>query len=209
MNKNILWAVIGVVALVLIVAGIAVTLQRSGDAEVAVETESGQVDDSVAIEQRSFRELALSGRSSQCQFTDPQSGATGALYIGGGKMRADFSSEAGGMTITGHMVSDSQTAYVWVEGMTNGFKMALDTTVSGSSTSTREQVDLDQKVDVRCQDWSVDQTKFELPTTVQFNEMASIDSTTADSADTRTDRCASCDTAPAEYRDQCRQALGC
>jgi hypothetical protein len=114
-----------------------------------------------------------------------------------------------------------------------GIKIAVsDAPATGEGTKTgREVADLDQNVDVDCSAWLPDQSMFELPEDVTFNDMnemmqqmmlkapvggqmetgvipSDVKKGTPSMNDMKSVQCGACDSA-GEARAQCRLALKC
>ena len=120
----------------------------------------------------SFRSLLALGKNTQCSFTSVKDGVTssGTVYIAAsGSMRGDFTSESSSGTQTSSMILKDGYSYVW--SGSQGAKMNVATSASGSagaSAQTQQSVDLDSQVDYDCAAWSVDESKFTLPSGVNF-----------------------------------------
>ncbi len=171
--------------------------------------------------QGSFKDLMASGKPQKCE-TSYVSGnitSTGTTYVAGDKMRGDFSSEVEGKTTESHMIIRDQTVYTWIEvmGTTMAFKTSLNT--SNASTTQTRSVDINQRVDYNCEDWTVDESMFVLPTGVTFQETSAITPNGAagnssgqgpgtSSPGSKAAACAACDNA-GEGKAQCLVALQC
>jgi major membrane immunogen (membrane-anchored lipoprotein) len=129
----------------------------------------------------SVKELMKGGKSLECtfSFTDQQSGVTqsGKFYIDGSKAR--FRSE---MAVTtnktgekneAYMITDGDYGYSWSNiSPKTGIKFNLNEPASLNNPNKNGQntEDLDQKIDFDCRKWSVDKSKFDLPTGVEFTD---------------------------------------
>lgn len=206
MNKNLIYGVVG--AVVILVLGYF----------IISNTSSGQNPNgapTIQTEGASSGTLAslMSMGSVKCDVTNTQAGAqsSGTVYVGGGKMRGDFTSQTSAGAVTSHMISDGTNVYVWSSAMPQGIKMTVAATAKpGNAQATM----YNQNVSYTCSPWSVDASQFILPAGVTFSDMTSMmqGSTGANagaSAGTSAGaNCAMCDQAGAG-RDQCRAALGC
>ncbi len=222
MNKNILYAVIGIVVVVL--AGIFImnkpAMGPGGDANTP--TPGAQM---------SLKELLASGGAQRCTFTHSveNSESSGVVYVAGGKMRGDFTSVAAGQTMQSHMIVDGETSYVWTDAMPQGMKLSFASMETQAGSQNKNQsVDVNQKLDYDCSNWAVDQSMFALPAGVTFSDlgallppggMPSLDGKpgtvdpsggTVPAGSPGAAQCAMCAQAPdEESRAQCLAALGC
>lgn len=118
----------------------------------------------------SLRSLLALGKSSVCTFTSSQNGATssGTMYISAsGDMRGDFQSQTSSGTQASSMIVKDGTSYVW--SGSQGAKMKTNASASANaSAQAKNSVDLDQQVNYDCSDWTVDSSKFTLPSGVNF-----------------------------------------
>ncbi len=204
MNKNILFAVVGVVV-VIAGAGLYLTNKPSG---MNLGTEG------------SLKNLLAFQGSQKCTL-DSQSGladSTGEVYISYGKMRGDFISTAQGQTIKSHMVINGNTSYVWTDMLNQGFKIPLEK-MTAAGADQKQGVDLNQSLRYSCAPWVEDATLLTPPIDIQFNDMSSMmnqvtspinqkaNNSTASSLQAQ---CGACDQAPdATVKAQCRAVLGC
>jgi len=171
--------VIAIVAILAIGGGVYVASKNkqakvNTETEVSVETEANTSLDVNTKAKGSFRSLLALGKSTQCSFTSVRDGVTssGTVYItASGDMRGDFTTEASGGTQTSSMILKDGYSYVWSGNQ--GAKMNVESSASagagaGTNAQTQQSVDLDSQVDYDCRAWSVDQSKFTLPSGVNF-----------------------------------------
>lgn len=208
-----------VIAVMIAVAGIAgyLTLNRSNttspNATRNTSEESSQHD-----EAHSLRELLGLGTNLECTFSDQETGSNGTVYVGGeSQMRGDFTSVADTQTVNGHIMVDGDNMYLWTDGETQGFKASL----SASQELAEQSIgigafDVNKDVDYECHNWAPDNSKFTLPSNVEFQDfsamMESMGEMMEQSGDGKTgdiNQCAICDSLPAEAQAQCKQALDC
>ena len=115
-----------------------------------------------------FKALLAMSYPQECTFESSES--AGVAYIANNRMRGDFVVTSEGQSQNGHMIVKDDTAYVWVDGETQGFKMSA----IADAETTNEQFDLDQEVDYDCKGWRVDEDKFREPTTVTFTDFSEL-----------------------------------
>jgi len=161
--------------------------------------------------------LMSSGVAQKCTFNDTSSTSqsSGTVYVGGGKVRGDFTAVSEGKTVQAHMISDGTTSYTWIDGMSTGFKMAMTAqTGSASSGQSSQGIDANKQLDYQCTQWAPDATEFQLPASVTFTDMSammtggSAGAAAGASTGASAANCAMCDQAGAG-RAQCRAAMGC
>lgn len=116
----------------------------------------------------SLRDLLASGQSQKCTFDNGQ--ASGTIYVGAGKMRGDFSAKSGEENSQSHMIISNNIAYVWVEGLGQGYRMPFES-LSGQGAQANGGIDADARVATKCEGWQAIETSFELPANVVFSEI--------------------------------------
>lgn len=107
--------------------------------------------------------------------TDGETGAAqtaGTVYIGGGKMRGDFTTNTTGMQIASHMMSMDGYVYTWSDMMPQGMKMMI--TTDGSSSGTQGAVDASASVDYHCAPWAIEADRFTLPSNITFTTFGEV-----------------------------------
>jgi len=139
------------------------TLSNDSTLEVSADAQIG-----------SLRSLLSYTANTQCDVSTVAQGtsSTGTVYISGNSMRGDFSSTtATSGTIDSHMIKKGDIFHVW--SGTNG---AIMTTaeMSQADTQTDLSVSLDQEVNYTCSLWTVDATKFVVPTSVTFVDISTM-----------------------------------
>ena len=122
----------------------------------------------------SFRSLIAMGRNTQCTFTSLQQGVTssGTMYItSSGNMRGDFTTQMSSGTQTSSMILKDGYSYVWTGNQGAKINVASLDDNTSANAQAQQSVDLDAQVDYDCKDWSVDQSKFTLPSGVNFVDL--------------------------------------
>jgi len=194
MNKNV---IIAVVAIVVIGAGAYLALGKPASApEMQVAATSTPA---------TLRELMASSQPQKCTFTSANN-TSGTSYVAEGKVRGDFTSIVSGKPVVGHTIVVDNTAYVWAEGMTMGFKNSFDATTS-AQTST-QGIGPDERVSYSCTAWTPDENLFVLPSTVEFKAITALQVQAGASAGGAS--CAQCDlVTDTATKAQCKAALHC
>jgi len=188
----------------------------SRDDGASVTREEASEDDS-AIGR--FADMVRSGRSYQCTFEyqDETNESSGTVYMTGGaeRLRGDFDitdSQAGAMEM--HMIRDGGYNYLWGSTMPQGIKTAV--TANEMLFEEGDNSPVDENVDYECRRWNVDESKFSLPTGVEFQDMSAWQGNIGASmnaeagAGAATNQCQACDMiGDATAKASCKAALGC
>ena len=170
-----------------------------------------------STEGKSIKDLLTMQGSQECSFSD-EAGNSGMVYTANGKMRGDFTSAGPQGSINSHMVTDAQTARLWKDGQAQGFMMNI-TGLTDSATNQQGQVDINKAINFDCNAWSADNSKFVIPTNIEFTDLSSFAATVSSTPeagssgtpvmDTKSLQCAACNSLPADSQAPCKAALGC
>lgn len=173
MNNRI---VVGIVVVIVVIAGVFLMTRNKGqNTEVASNTEATSQASATSTQTGSIKSLIAAGKSQKCTYSVEKDGASseGTIYVGNGKMRGDFTTSS--MAGQSHMIIEGTTMYMWSDDGKMAFKMAFDPNAvaanANTNTQTQQPADIDQNYDFDCEGWSVDNSKFELPSGVTFNEL--------------------------------------
>lgn len=213
MNKKVL---IIVAVVIVVAAGVYFSLGKNKDGN---KESTRLADDSKMAPTKSLKDLVLQGKAMKCSFKNENS--EGTFYVADQKVRGDISASVNGKDFKNHTLIMDKTSYTWIEGEKKGFKMTVSDnapqTQNLTPTQKQEAVNMEAKMNYRCDDWSKDNSYFELPKDVSFSDLSSlipnvnIPSLNQPSNNVKKDNpaCAACDQAPAASRAQCKLALGC
>ena len=122
----------------------------------------------------SLRSLLGIGKDTMCTFTSTAGGvnSSGSVFVASsGEMRGEFTSQTSTGTQTSSMIVKGGTSYVW--SGSQGIKMSSNKVNASASAEgkAKSSVDLDSQVNYKCGNWTVDQSKFIVPTTVKFLDL--------------------------------------
>lgn len=145
-----------------------------------VETETEQSQSS------SLRELLALGKNQKCTVTTTstdddgtKTDTVGTIYISGKKMAQEVSVTSTDKEIPKinmRMISDGSYMYTWnIETKAQGMKIKITEPTETESKGGNSQggaVDLDEKVAMKCTNWIVDNSKFTIPSDVQFTDLS-------------------------------------
>jgi hypothetical protein len=123
----------------------------------------------------SLRSLLAMTKDTMCTYSGTSAGTTvsGTMYLSGGMMRGDFvtTSQSSG-SVDSHMIKNGDTMFVWSGNQ--GAKMDMKMLDQNADANQKGSVDLNQDVDYTCKDWTKDASKFVIPTTVTFVDIAAM-----------------------------------
>ncbi len=137
-------------------------------------TTSGQESRSAM---NSLVDLLAGGENVTCNFDVPSdengNSSKGTVYISSGNMRGDFQTTQDGKVTSMSMIRKGSDNYIWGDGMETGMKMTLSPEDLKTQTNeTAKYVDLNKKVDYRCNPWGVDQSKLTPPSNIKFTDFS-------------------------------------
>lgn len=163
----------------------------------------------------SIEELFLLGNDVMCTFTQDDAGTRvdGTVYLAAQaqRIRADFTASAQGQTMEGSVIRKDGTNFTW--GTTPFGTFATQVKVEDTKAQAQESnsVDFDQSMDYSCAPWRVDNSKFDLPSGIEFTDInAQVMQIDAAVGGVQDLQCSACDNIPdANAKTQCRAALGC
>lgn len=161
-------------------------------------------------------DLLKHGKNLTCTFqrVDETGTTSGTVYVAGEgqRLRGNFNIEQSGNTaMTGHVVRDGQTMYVWSDQLPQGTKFTITEEAETSASSDTSQQLLDKDLNYNCLPWVADQGVFTLPTDKQFVDVTAQmqqfqgGGTSAPNSQ----QCAACSQLQDSAKTQCLQALGC
>lgn len=135
----------------------------------------------------SMRDLLGMGKNQKCTITmsdtdkdGVKTDTQGTLYISGKKLSEDItvtSTDKEMPQISMRMISDGTYMYTWnLESKSQGMKFKITEPAEVEDKTDNDQtsgsVNLDEKVDMKCSSWSVDESKFAIPKDVQFSDLS-------------------------------------
>ena len=211
----------------LLVFGYAVYAKTQNVPEVEQDTiivddnaSSNDVNNGSSNMSGSIFDLIKSGDNLVCTFnTTTETGEVdGTTYISNNKMRGDFVIRDGSLTMTSSTISDGEWLYSWSSAIQQGMKMKLDqfadeditnpdSPVSNENTDQTPLDGLKQDYEYDCDSWSVDSSKFDVPSDITFVDYSE---TLKQMQQQSGDMCQSCESIPnEEAKAQCKSAYGC
>jgi hypothetical protein len=132
----------------------------------------------VQAEKSTLKDLINKKQDVTCEIKYPEQQSEGTIYVSYPKFRGDFTITVNNQNTDNHLVSDGSYMYIWTEGSNKGTKLKLDLEAATASAQTTtggpEAADLNKEVELKCQPWTVDQTKLRIPTEIEFTDLSSL-----------------------------------
>lgn len=121
----------------------------------------------------SLRSLLGLGQNTMCTFasTNADVSSSGTVYIGAdGDMRGEFESKAGTQAaVSSYMIVKDGVSFAW--SGTQGVKMNVADINASAEAQAEKYVDLDAQIGYECSAWTRDESKFVVPTNVNFMDI--------------------------------------
>jgi len=196
---------------------VAVALMAAGCSKtVSVKPEGDKQSNNKPAEQTTIKDLMASGSPQKCSvsYTVNDTQNQGTVYVAGGKSRLDFSFQVNGNVKSSSMINDGQFTYAWIDGMSVGYKMAIQKDATSTNAfggdKSIQSIDPNLKYQFSCSGWTVDSSKFVPPSSVSFGSFGGIarpqSGTPGDGGKSKS--CSACDYA-GSGKAQCLAALKC
>jgi hypothetical protein len=113
----------------------------------------------------------LMGKTEVCAISYPNSETKGTIYVSGNKFRGDFTIKRDGIVDSaGNAISDGTYLYAWNSATSMGIKMKVKV-VPTAPDGKPQGVDINQKINLNCSPWIVDNSKFAIPSDIKFTDM--------------------------------------
>lgn len=145
----------------------------SQDAQETVEYADGEENINANI-----LDLMKLGKSVKCTYELQSEGATtkGETYVSNGKTRSEITIDMeDGTKMDSYTISEGDWMYMWSSESDQGTKISLkemESTVEDENIEdTGNEVDYNnqmEKIDYKCSPWIADDSKFEVPTNIEF-----------------------------------------
>lgn len=170
-----------------------------------------------------FSDLLAQG-TKQCtyEYTDENVVSKGTIYLHQGKMFGETNAAVENDSYTANILLADNQLYSWDPSTKQGVKMDYNklkelsqALPSASSQSpTNNLPDLEQQYEYDCQNWNVDNSKFNVPSDVNFIDLAAQTEQLQKlqnklPSNMPTNACNVCDQLLGEQKNECRKALSC
>jgi len=122
-----------------------------------------------------MQDLMARGKSMRCTYTQEVEGggtATGVVYMADKNARVEITiKEANSPSGKMYALMNQEWVYSWVDGSSQGVKMTLE--ASELSEKNEETVsNLSKEIEFECKSWKKDNSKFKVPTNIEFQDMS-------------------------------------
>lgn len=212
-------AIIGIIAafIILVGAGGAFLYSKSSPKSTDSNTTKA-LDQKNTSAKNNILGLLKSGKTQKCTFSseDPNSGSTErTVYLTGNQMRSDISMTINGKSSAINMIRNGNDTYIWGSSIPNnmGIKMTISQDDLISDTASKNYLDVTQKVDYKCESWTVNSTVFSLPTNIKFSDISGVmqDAIKAKPSTTGSpsSQCSICNSLVGEAKTACLSSFNC
>lgn len=178
--KTIIWVIIG--AVVIFGGYSLINSDRNDDLKENQVMETGGSDNEESAMVREGKKMAFSqflkeGGSYKCTVNQSIGGiqTNGTTYINDGMIRGEYSTEMQDVNIDSTMIVRDGFTYTWSSAMPLfGFKAKVIENApidTSASFSAKYSFNAEQIGDYDCQPWTVDASKFVIPSSVTFKEV--------------------------------------
>ena len=136
------------------------------------ENESGSGDGNYF---ETMQDLMARGKSMKCTYTQEVEGggtATGVVYMADKNARTEITiKEANSPFGKMYALVNQEWVYSWNDTSSEGYKIALEASEMGEKN--KETVsNLSEEIDFECKSWKKDNSKFKVPTNIEFKDMS-------------------------------------
>lgn len=180
-NKKLLIAIIVVAIILLGGIGWFVSKDESENSSTQSSSSGQNSVSNSGTTKGSLSSLSTGKKAQECtmSYSGANGSGNGTMYTDGngrGRMHLELKTEKGNIGQSDQIMKDNK-AYSWTttEGQTFGMVMDMSKmnsqqsqTQSQSNTSTPAP---DQSFDINCRDWKIDESKFTVPTNVNFMDL--------------------------------------
>lgn len=124
-----------------------------------------------------IQEMAKKGKPYYCVYSMNYEGGEqeGEMYFSGkDKMRGEVKMDLPQVgVVNSYFIKIGDTQYMWGDNQMSGIKMTI--TEEDEKRAQEQQIqqgmNMDLKIDMKCKKWTVDESKFNLPSNVQFQDL--------------------------------------
>jgi len=214
-------AIIGIVAAIVILLGAGSVYLLNKNKTViqpaATSTATQQTTSSNNASQSSLKDLFTMGSNKKCTFDTKTatSETTGTFYVSGTNARGDLATTTNGKTSSTNLVRNNDTFYIWGDSLPSGVKMTMsvDEMASKMNGGQYSSINPNEKVDFKCDNWTVDSSLFTPPASIKFmdmgNVMTSVTGTQAQTSPSAASQCNLCSSLTGAAKTSCMTSFHC
>lgn len=188
-NNKVPFIIAAVVGVALAIGGgVWYVNSRSQDEQNANQTTNTSMPETTSQESAQAKTIAgflAADKTQKCTFSykEGTTDISGTMYFATGrKMSGDFKTVTEGTATNGNMIITKDTQYFWTPDTNKGVKVTLTTAEANNETATPDAsptgqgLDLDKNYDFNCSEWSIDESKFVVPSNVEFMDLSQVQS---------------------------------
>lgn len=155
------------------------TEQSERDQLATEDTEDAEAE-AAPSGQGSMRDLLMRGQSMECQFTfsDAEVDGEGTGFFDGERMRMDSMMEIDGSVHHASYIYADDSMYAWGEMPEGSFAITMpvdgEDAIDDFADDADTPVGVDEEVSYECEAWSVDNSVFAPPESVEFMDMGAM-----------------------------------
>lgn len=175
MTKRNIFIIIGVVLLLILSAIAFVYINQSSSNNNEAQTKEEAAESSKSSKKASFSTIAQGKDPQECTFkyTGKSGEGSGKMYNdGNGSARMEMNlTTSKGNTGTSNQIIKDEKVYSWFDTGSHTIGMVMDVKQIEEKQQTGESTTgpaPNESFSVNCKDWTVDDTKFEVPASVNF-----------------------------------------
>ncbi len=162
-----------VVVAVVVVGGYYLFLRADHVEEELTVTPTNEQETESTVKKMAFSEFVKQGGAYKCDVKQAMSDFenSGTVYISGGNTRGEYTTIAEGRTMKTSFILKDGYSYSWgdmMQGMGFKVKATSDMGMDGLAASDTYSWNANQIGDYTCEAWTVDSSKFDLPSGVTF-----------------------------------------
>jgi len=172
MNRNVMIAV--AIVAVLLLAGAAYFFAKSNVKAPSAMVPSNSTPTQETSAFSSIKDALMKSLSLQCNYTDSTTGTKTVAYVKNGMVRADITGST--ETQTGNVIMKDNKMYYW--NKTSAFMMAMPSITPGAQSTNQGANVMNSLEQYKqyCHTGAVDDSVFNLPTGVKFQDMSTVNS---------------------------------
>lgn len=167
----------------------------------------------------SLKDIFTNSGNKVCTFdVNSEEGKTkGTIYNSGTKSYGEIQITSDKKTQKTFFIRNNDTFYMWGDAFSTGLKMTLSVDEMASKLSSAQPTTTpSQKINFKCNNWTVDSSKFTPPTNVKFTDMTSFvnptgvtGSPTSGNKTTTPDECSICSSLSGSAQSACLAQFNC
>ena len=163
--------IVSLVVVAVLIVGVSLILGNKN-------TKPGEEESTTPVSKKmAFSEFLKQGGTYKCEINQKvdNTETKGTTYINGEMIRGEYSTKVENVDINSTILVRDGYTYSWTSSLPNmGFKIKMDpktTDNSGINNPSSYGFNAEQIGDYNCEAWTLDQSKFTVPTNITFREL--------------------------------------